>query len=357
MPPPTTGIGSWTQRVLDCGIDGWQIGFINSNMIGGRDPFKNTKVNIRDEIVRSVSIWKQEIQEIKKDPNYIIVHTNIPCTVNGMIRESVTGIIAKRYGKKHIVHCHCTLPNVENTKIKKNIFRVFSHFVDGFIVLNKNSENFVKEYTNKKVTIIPNFVCKNELPTNLDRTINKTVKNVLFVGGVSPDKGCDTILQAALKIPDVTFHLVGIVSEEIRNMKKPENVILYGNKSKEFVKEIMLKCDLFLFLSRFYGEGFSVALVEAMSTGLPCIVTDWAANADMVSPDGGIVIPQKSPDKLVNTIEYYNENQPLRERASKFNINKVENYYIDKVALEMISSFYEEVINEIKDIYTPGEIS
>ena len=116
MPPPTTGIGSWTRRVLECGIAGWEICFVNSNMIGGRDPFQNTRVVLKDDIKRSAAIWKQEAVYLKTERRQV-VHTSIPCTLMGMLRESVTALIAKRYGARLVSHRQCTLPYVANTQI------------------------------------------------------------------------------------------------------------------------------------------------------------------------------------------------------------------------------------------------
>ena len=346
MPPPTTGIGSWTRRVLECGIPECEISFVNSNMIGGRDPFQNTRVNIRDEIKRSLSIWKNEAVLLKKE-HADVVHTNIPCTLMGMLRESVTALIAKVYGAKFIIHCHCTIPNVVNSGLKKTLFMMLSWLVDGYIVLNTASEDFVRKYTFKKTKIIPNFVCHHEIQKANERVIGNSVKNVLFVGGVSADKGCDTLVLAAKELPNVKFHLVGIVSPEIAEMDIPKNVTLYGNREKEFIHNIMLKSDVFVFLSRYFGEGFSVALVEAMSLGLPCIVTDWAANADMVGRqcEGGLVIPQMDHMALVEAINTL-QDQKLRKRMSVRNIDTVEKKYTNLTVTQNISAFYNMVMDK-----------
>jgi glycosyltransferase involved in cell wall biosynthesis len=346
MPPPTTGIGSWTRRVLENGIPNYEIGFVNSNMIGGRDPFQNTQINILDEIRRNFKIWSGEAKELRGNKEYKVVHTNISCTLMGMFRETVTGIIAKRYGRKFIVHCHCTVPNVENSRFKKFVFSVFAKIVDGFIVLNSQSEKFVKRYTKRPVQIIPNFVCESELPEKMQREVNAQLKNALFVGGVSPDKGCDTIIQSAGSMPEVDFHLVGIVSEEIKSMTIPKNVKLYGNQSKEFVHQIMEDSDVFIFPSRFFGEGFSVALVEAMSTGLPCIVTDWAANVDMIGHhgEGGIIVPQRNPEVMVETLRTL-EDQEIRQKMSDRNVDTVIKNYTAKIVLKQISEFYTTVLD------------
>jgi len=348
MPPPTTGIGSWTKRILAAGFPGgWEIGFVNSNMIGGRDPFKNTKIKLTDEIKRSFAIWREEKRALKRDPAYAVVHTNIPCTVFGMIRETVTAMIAKRYGKKFVLHCHCTVPNVVNKGYKRAFMKFLLTFCDGVIVLNMRSLECVQKLTKRPVRIIPNFVSENELADSKNREILPKIKNALFVGGVTPEKGCDTIIEAAKKLPDIRFHLVGTVSDEIRKMEISKNVVFYGNQSGEFVGKILLKSDVFLFLSRYFGEGFSVALTEAMGAGLPCIVTDWAANADMIENQGGLVIGQKDPAALINALKKLDD-PAIREKASAWNIRKVGRCYTDRVILPQFSTFYEEITNSAK---------
>ena len=62
-PPPAGGIASWTKRVLEIGLpNGWDVVHINSNMIGGRDPFKNTKISIKSEIIRSFKIGIKKLR-------------------------------------------------------------------------------------------------------------------------------------------------------------------------------------------------------------------------------------------------------------------------------------------------------
>lgn len=346
MPPPTTGIGSWTRRVLESGIPDTKIDFINSNMIGGRDSYENRRIVLKDEVNRCFTIWKKEIDFLKKNHNDI-VHTNIPCTVLGMVREFITGIIAKVFGAKFIVHCHCTLSNVVNTGFKKSLFKLLSKLTDGYIVLNTASEEFVKKYTRNKVEIIPNFVCDYELPSASDRIIEQSVRNILFVGGVSADKGCDTVIKAASGMKNIKFHLVGMVSPEIKAMEIPKNVILYGNKDKDFVQDIMRKSDVFVFMSRYFGEGFSVALVEAMAAGLPCIVTDWAANADMIgrNHEGGIVVPQLDYKAFQNAIEEL-QNQVTRKKMSKRNMDTVRKSYTNSNVTTQISGFYRYVMGD-----------
>lgn len=343
-PPPAGGIATWTKRVLEIGLpDGWGIDHINLNTINGRDPFKNTKINFKDEYIRSTNIWRQEKQFLKTDPDIKVVHTCIPCSVFGMIRETITAIIAKKYKKKFILHCRCTVSNVVNSGFKRFFWKILTHFCDGIMVLNSKSYDFAKKYSPKcEIELIPNFVRKSELIDATGKVIPEHIGNITYVGGVTPEKGCDTILAAAKQLPQYTFNLIGIVSEEIKAMEIPENVVLHGNHDNAYVTDALKKADIFLFLSRYWGEGFSNALVEAMAAGLPCVVTDWAANADMIEDKGGFVIPQESPNELVNAIKKLDD-QYLRKSASDFNINKAKTAYIEDTVLKAYTDFYTKL--------------
>ena len=347
MPPPTTGIGSWTKKLLKLGMGpDWEIVLVNTNTINGRDPFKNEKRNIKDEWTRCSNIWRQERAYLKNDKEgeIKVVHTCIPCTLFGMMREIVSGAIAKHYGRKYILHCRCTVSNVVNTRMKQFVFRWLAAYCDGIIVLNKRSEEFAKHNSHSEVVLIPNFAEKSTMEFNINQNEKKSkFENLVFVGGVTKDKGCDLIIEAAKELPDIKFHLIGIVSDEIKNMSKTDNVILYGNKNNAFVKEFLNTADGFLFLSRYWGEGFSNALVEAMAAGLPCIVTDWAANADMVGNEGGVVIGN-SAEQLIEAISKLQRDELFRIQAGSRNVKKVLSSYVDEVVIPQYTEFYEQLL-------------
>ncbi len=344
--PPVTGIARWTERVLKFDLpNDWDIVLINSNTINGRDPFASTKRKMKDELKRSFSIWKQEKKALKENKDITVVHDCIPCTPFGMIRETITGMIAKHRKRKFILHCRCTVPNVVNKWWKRMLWKVLTHYCDGIMVLNKVSLEFAKKYSKKSLSVvIPNFVNKNELMNVTKKVTNDRIESVIFVGGVVPEKGCDTIIKAACDIPEMQFNLIGAVSEEIKNMPKSPNVVLHGVHDKAYVEEQMLKADCFLFLSRYFGEGFSNALVEAMAAGLPCIVTDWAANADMIEDKGGLVVPQQDADALVKALVDLSEQPELRAKQSEFNIDKVKNCYVEDVVIPQYVEFYEKLV-------------
>ena len=99
-----------------------------------------------------------------------------------------------------------------------------------------------------------------------------------------------------------------------------------------------------MFLTYFRGEGFSNALCEAMAAGLPCIVSDWAANADMIGQDGGAVVKVKDIDATIRALKDMLP-QNVREKQSVANMEKVRNNYIDDVVIDQYVDAYENVLN------------
>lgn len=59
-----------------------------------------------------------------------------------------------------------------------------------------------------------------------------------------------------------------------------------------------------LYVSASTAEGISLALLEAMSHGLPCVVTDVGDNAAVLGPDPyGAIVPPRDPAALADALE------------------------------------------------------
>ena len=123
-----------------------------------------------------------------------------------------------------------------------------------------------------------------------------------------------------------------------------DNAVFVGAKEREEVKEELANADVFLFMTYFRGEGFSNALAEAMAAGLPCIVTDWAANRDMIGTEGGAVVGVKDVDAAEAALKSMLSPE-VREKQSMANIKKVAECYVDSVVPNMYVDAYEEILS------------
>ena len=132
--------------------------------------------------------------------------------------------------------------------------------------------------------------------------------------------------------------------QKLINAEIPENVILCGEVDKQGVQKELAQADIFLFMTKYYGEGFSNALAEAMFAGLPCVVSDWAANADMIENSGGVVVDVHDIKGLCNAIQALAESEELRHKMGRWNIEKVKNYYMEERVTSQYVDLYEKVV-------------
>lgn len=341
-PPPVGGIATWTLRMLNINPKyGCRYYLVDEKMIGGRDMFGNNKRRLRDEWKRCKAIWKNLKNTIyNEDPD--IIQSCIPSSTLSMLREYVCACITKKRKRKFIIHYHCTVPNTRDGFLWKFLLKFISNKSDMIFVLNKQSKDFLKQFTSTEIVIIPNFVEEIEI-VNYHR-INDRIANILYVGGVIESKGVGDIIEVAKANPEICFKLAGNPEKSIiEKAEKVKNVVLLGQLNNEQVKNELKKNDVFMFLSRFPGEGFSIALLEAMAAGLPCIVTDWAANKDMISDEGGITVESYSIENVNNAIKKM-QDPVLRKKQSDRNIQKVKNSFSADVVFQRYVSMYERCI-------------
>lgn len=341
LPPPAGGIAGWAARMMKAKLkNGWILGIVDEKPIGrGLFGAKNRR-NYFIEIKRCHIIWNNLRKELK-DLDVKIVHSCIPSIPTSMMREYVCAMIAKRRGKKFVIHFRCTIPNSTRGILGWFFLKKLCRKSDMILVLNRQSEKCLKKITNTPIRLIPNFVEQSELVNS--REINKDLKTVLYVGGIVETKGIMDILETAKRMPELSFRFVGegdSYFEKYAVENNIRNVIFTGPKDENGVKDELKNADVFVFLSHFYGEGFSNALCEAMASGLPCLVTDWAANADMVGENGGAVIAVGDVDAAVSAL---NKMKPyeVRKKQSEANIRKVAASYVDRVVLDQYVDAYE----------------
>lgn len=345
LPPPIGGIASWANSLLHSKFpDDWELLLVDEKILGTREVYgENIRFHFGYEVKRTFGIWRS-LWRTLSDKEALVVHANTSATVTGMFREIVSAGITHLRGRKFLIEYHCTLPNELQTWGKRFFFRLLSWVSDGLIVLNQASADYAAGRTQRTIHLIPNFIESQYVSSQ--RNIAPKVRTVLYTGGVSKDKGCLDMIEAAKAYPDIEFILMGRVAPEIESAERPSNVTLTGCLEREQVMEALREADLFLFCSRMSSEGFSVSLTEAMAAGLPCIVTDWAANRDMVEGKGGLVIPICDPDALKAALGKLIASPELRKEMSAFNIQKVRENYIDTIILKKYADAYAAAVGE-----------
>ena len=140
---------------------------------------------------------------------------------------------------------------------------------------------------------------------------NSAILKGIYVGNVTEMKGIYYLLEAALKIPNDKFKLtvVGAFNNSDGIFDKYRDRINFvGRVTHEKVEEFLLKSDIFIFPS--LGEGMSLAVLEAMACGLPCIVTKNSGVSDAINEGkNGYEIDVQNIMAIKEKIEWFIKNK------------------------------------------------
>jgi len=164
------------------------------------------------------------------------------------------------------------------------------------------SEKIAKELIDigvpkERIRVILNGVDGQEfVPGSADRSklgLPEGVTLALFVGDIrTARKNLDTVLQALVQVPDLHLVVLGATERSpypqlAAKLELSTRVHFLGFRRD--VPEIMRAVDLFVFPSRY--EACTLALLEAMATGLPVITATATGGAEIVTPECGVVLP------------------------------------------------------------------
>lgn len=118
---------------------------------------------------------------------------------------------------------------------------------------------------------------------------------VIHSARVDPMKDHATLLEAAAQLPEVTFVLVGLGTQDL---PPHANAVPLGLQTD--MPELYAAADLAVSTSAF-GEGFPTVLGEAMATGLSVVATD-VGDTRLLVGDVGIIVPPRDSARIAAAI-------------------------------------------------------
>lgn len=341
LPPPASGIGSWTKRYLEWAETNHdlQADIVNTAVIGNRAINITSGRTLLEEANRTAKILRDLHHKLRAyQPD--IVHLNSPCAKFGIMRDYLCALMAKKRGIPVVVHFRCSIEDqIKGNKVQLYFLKKLANVASVLLVLNTPSRQYLKRTTDKNSILVANYIDESYMITQA-KSITPKIETVLFVGHVIKTKGIMELINAAQRLSDIDFILAGPVSPQISDLPITNNVKLLGQVDESAVRELLDNADIFLFPS--YTEGFSNALLEGMARGVPVITTPVGANADMVEGQGGVLVRVGSSDDIVNAV---NDLAPVsvREAMSDWNVKKVETKYTINNVMNDLIEVYRDV--------------
>lgn len=249
----------------------------------------------------NIQVYKQLKQIIEKN-NYEVIHCHSP--IGGVITR-LAARKARKKGTKVIYTAHgfhfYKGSSLVNWLIYYPVEWICSWFTDVLITINEEDYSLAqKRMKAKEICYVPGVGVDTEKFANIqvDREVKRKELGIpeeaimlLSVGELNKNKNHQVILKAMTMIEneDIHYCIAGKGNEEkallqvAKDNKIESRIHLLGFRTD--VEELYKSADIFCFPS--HREGLSVALMEAMSAGLPCIVSKIRGNTDLIVDDKG----------------------------------------------------------------------
>jgi len=171
-----------------------------------------------------------------------------------------------------------------NPKIKGMLFlSTFQLFLNRILIGTSDLKSKLGKYlflVKKRIFVLPTAIDTEFLKPKNKALCKKKLgfKNkdfvIIFPGRIQYMKGSDFLLKAIKLNPEKKFILMGQLMDENFKKERLDNVLIKKVKPSKVI-DLYNAADLCLFLSR--SEGLGLAYREAMSCGVPAIISDIEA--------------------------------------------------------------------------------
>lgn len=301
--------------------------------------------------------YKNACNYLRNHPDINVIHCNTP--IGGVVGR----LVGRKFGCKviytaHGFHFYKGAP-LFNRTILKWIERWLAHYTDAIITINQEDFEVAQEFKLKrggKVFKVPGVGVSTEKYTPLkDKThvlqeldIPKDSFVCISLGDLVPNKNYETLINAwkHLKHTDAVLLICGrgIQAEYLNRLIKEvgveKMVRLLGFRTD--VKDLLCIADAFILSSK--REGLPRSTMEAMSAGLPCIVSDIRGNRDLIDDGkGGYLVSPTDTDGFATAIKNLIANPDKAQTMSHWNLNRIKDFDVD-VVRNCMKDIYSELL-------------
>ncbi len=298
----------------------------------------------------------KQLVKIIRDEKIDYIHCNTP----------TGGILGRLAGKKcnvkkviyqvHGFHFYKGAPK-KNWLLYYPIEKLLARWTDALITINQEDYELAKSKlklrNDGKVYYVPGVGIdttqfEQQAQTRAEKRKELNIPTDAFVlisvGELNANKNNKVVISALEKLnrKDVHYVLCGIgdLENDLRTQAAAagltDNVHFLGYRTD--VKELYGMADCFVMPS--FREGLSRSIMEAMSSGLPCIVSKIRGNVDLIDEnEGGFLCDPTDSDRWCECLKTVCENESFRDSARIHNKEKIKKFDSDSVQNELVKIY------------------
>jgi len=201
-----------------------------------------------------------------------------------------------------------------------------------------------------KIKVIYNAISakrKSQTQEQAKRQLGLEGKIILFVGRLTPWKGLETLIDLLpvwlMVERDLKLVIVGegpsekILKLRIKNLKLEDKVRLVGRLDQTSVGDYYQAADIFVLNSAY--EGLSHTLLEALSFGLPAVVSNVGGNPEVVKNEiNGFLVEYNDQQQILEAVKKIAQNQELAKSFQKANQEVLEKFSVAKMNQDYLAT-------------------
>lgn len=283
--------------------------------------------------------------------NYDIVHYHA-------LGPSLLSFLPRIFGKKVVSTVHrLDWKGSKWNKIAKLILKIGEKatviFPNKVIVVSKTLKKYYEKKYNNNPIYIPNGIEERKIEIST-KEINlcglEKNEYILFLARLVPEKGAHYLIDAynklntnkKLVIAGGSSHSDKYVESLHDKSKENKNIIFTGFVEGKILDELYQNAYIYILPSE--TEGLPISLLEALSYGQCCLVSDIEENLEVID-NYGYKFESKNIESLYKNLKYLLENEKevikLKKESKEYILNK---YNWDNI-VEQLDKVYTEMLN------------
>lgn len=304
-----------------------------------------------------------QLKNLVQKEKYDVIHCNTP--IGGVLGR----IVAKRCGVSKVIyqvhgfHFFKGAPKL-NWLIYYPIEKWLARDTDALITINQEDFEFAKNKLNLRkggqVYYVPGVGIDTVQYSTEEKCREAKRKELgipddafvlISVGELNANKNNCVVISALkqLKCQRLHYILCGAGEQEAALKNQAEEAGLGGYVHflgyRNDVKELYKMADCFVMPS--FREGLSRSIMEAMASGLPCVVSKIRGNIDLIEDGkGGYLCEATDVSAYAERIDTLASDADMRKTMGKNNLLDIQNFNTETVINELCKIYDAELIND-----------
>ena len=292
---------------------------------------------------RLIKIWKS------KPPDLVHTHLYHAGLIGRIVARflNISPVIVHQHGPQHSRSRHRTLSD-----------KITSRWVNRYVTSCEAVSQILKlreGIKDTQIIVIPDGINIIQSPVKLppDWPIAPNKVGLVCVGRLSPEKGQFWLLKALANplLHKADIHVVfmgdGKMSTELLDLSTQlglnEMVSFVGMRRD--ILEWLPNFDIFVLPSDW--EGISLALLEAMATGIPVVATAVGGTPEVVvDGETGLLVPPRDPEALAESITRLLNDPEMRQRMGQAGRQRVQDHFTIEETVLKTEHLYNTLLEE-----------